>query len=147
MRVFRDVEMVETLGAEVSRVMQSCGRECFQFMNHFIRIVIPFTSHKDVVEEHVDKQGNISKLKEKLASQNVVEDVVEKLTDRQRDVVELIKRQAIENVVETSATLAKKLTVTPRTIQRDLEALQRLGIISHKGSDKGGYWEVNAKLH
>ncbi len=39
------------------------------------------------------------------------------------------------------------MTVTPRTIQRDLEALQRLGIISHKGSDKGGYWEVNAKLH
>ena len=151
MRVFRDVEMVEALGSGVPRVMQSYGRECFQFMNHFIRIVIPFTSHKDVVEEHVDKQENISKLKEKLASQNVVEDVVEKLTDRQRDIVELIKRQAVENVVEnvveTSATLAKKLTVTPRTIQRDLEALQRLGIISHKGSDKGGYWEVNAKLH
>ncbi len=84
-------------------------------------------------------------------SENVVEDVVEKLTDKQRDIVELIKRQAVENVVEnvveTSATFAKKLTVTPRTIQRDLEALQRLGIISHKGSDKGGYWEVNAKLH
>ncbi len=61
--------------------------------------------------------------------------------------IQQVSENVVENVVETSATFAKKLTVTPRTIQRDLEALQRLGIISHKGSDKGGYWEVNAKLH
>ena len=52
-------------------------------MNHFIRIVIPFTVHENVVED----------------------------------------------VVETSATLSKKLSVTPRTIQRDLDTLQRLGVI------------------
>ena len=71
----------------------------FQFMNHFIRIVIPFTVHENVVED----------------------------------------------VVETSATLSKKLSVTPRTIQRDLDTLQRLGVIYRVGSDKDGHWEVNAK--
>lgn len=53
------------------------------------------------------------------------------------------RRKCRRNICNT----CKEMTVTPRTIQRDLEALQRLGIISHKGSDKGGYWEVNAKLH
>lgn len=99
MRVFRDVEMVESLGSGMPRVLQSYGKECFQFMNHFIRIVIPFTVHENVVED----------------------------------------------VVETSATLSKKLSVTPRTIQRDLDTLQRLGVIYRVGSDKDGHWEVNVK--
>ncbi len=149
MRVFRDVEMVESLGSGMPRVMQSYGRECFQFMNHFIRIVIPFTSHKDVVEdvveEHAHNQKDISESGGKPKLQNVVEE----LTDRQWDIVELIKQQVIKNVVEdvveTSATLSKKLSVTPRTIQRDLDALQRLGVIYRVGSDKDGHWEVDAK--
>ncbi|MBO4714878.1 MAG: HTH domain-containing protein [Verrucomicrobia bacterium] len=146
MRVFRDVEMVESLGSEMPRVLQSYGKECFQFMNHFIRIVIPFTVHENVVEnvveEHPHNQKDISKSGGKTDSRNVVEE----LTDRQRDIVELIKQQVIENVVEdvveTSATLSKKLSVTPCTIQRDLDTLQRLGVIYRVGSDKDGHWEV-----
>ena len=146
MRVFRDVEMVESLGSEMPRVLQSYGKECFQFMNHFIRIVIPFTVHENVVEnvveEHAHNQKDISESGGKTDSRNVVEE----LTDRQRDIVKLIKQQVIENVVEdvveTSATLSKKLSVTPRTIQRDLDTLQRLGVIYRVGSDKDGHWEV-----
>ena len=58
----------------------------------------------------------------------------------------MIKQQVIENVVEdvveTSVTLSKKLSVMPRTIQRDLDTLQRLGVIYRVGSDKDGHWEV-----
>jgi len=91
-------------------------------MNHFIRIVIPFAAHENIVEEHAHNQKDIYELEEKTDSRNVVEDVV-----------------------ETSATLSKKLSVTPRTIQRDLDTLQRLGVIYRVGSDKDGHWEVNAK--
>ena len=61
-------------------------------MNHFIRIVIPFTAHVDVVEEHAHNQKDISESGEKSDLKNVVEDVVEELTDRQWDIVELIKQ-------------------------------------------------------
>ena len=91
-------------------------------MNHFIRIVIPFIVHENIVEEHAHNQKDIYELEEKTDSRNVVEDVV-----------------------ETSATLSKKLSVTPRTIQRDLDTLQRLGVIYRVGSDKDGHWEVNTK--
>ena len=32
MRVFRDVEMMESLGLGMPRVLQSYGKECFQFI-------------------------------------------------------------------------------------------------------------------
>ena len=51
-------------------------------MNHFIRIVIPFTVHENVVEEHAHNQKDISESGEKPDSRNVIEDVVEELTDR-----------------------------------------------------------------
>ena len=88
----RDMAMVKSLGSGIPRMLQTYGKECFQFMNHFIRIVIPFIVHENVVED----------------------------------------------VVETSVTLSKKLSVTPRTIQRNLDTLQRLGVIYRVGSDKDG---------
>ena len=59
------MEMVESLGSGMPRVLQSYGKECFQFMNHFIRIVIPFTVHENVVEEHANNQKDISESGEK----------------------------------------------------------------------------------
>lgn len=42
MRVFRDVELVESLGTGLQRVMKVYGKECFIFMDHFTRVVIPY---------------------------------------------------------------------------------------------------------
>ena len=79
-------------------------------------------------------------------TQNVVDNVVDELTDRQRDILKLLSLSVAENVVDTKAenanTLAMKLSVTPRTIQRDLAKLQKKGKIVHVGPDNGGHWEV-----
>ena len=48
----------------------------------------------------------------------------------------------LENVLETSASLAFYLGVNERTIRRDLQVLQKQGIIRRVGPDKGGHWEV-----
>ncbi len=41
MRVYRDLELVEQLGSGVPRILESYGRECFRFMDNFIRMSFP----------------------------------------------------------------------------------------------------------
>nr|WP_262713162.1 ATP-binding protein [Anseongella ginsenosidimutans] len=41
MRVYRDLELVEQLGSGVPRILGSYGKECFRFMENFIRMTFP----------------------------------------------------------------------------------------------------------
>ena len=46
MRVFRDVDMVESLGSGMKRIMEVYSKKIFIFMDNFIRLTIPFHSYK-----------------------------------------------------------------------------------------------------
>ena len=46
MRVFRDVDMVESLGSGMKRILQVYPKRIFIFMDIFIRLTIPFYSQK-----------------------------------------------------------------------------------------------------
>lgn len=52
----------------------------------------------------------------------------------------------LENVLETSLSLSQKLSVTDRTIRRNLVVLQQYGYIRHDGPDKGGRWLILKKI-
>src|SRR5690606_25117 len=41
MRVYKDLELVEHLGSGVPRILKSYGKECFRFLNYFIRMTFP----------------------------------------------------------------------------------------------------------
>lgn len=41
MRVFKDLGMVEQLGSGVPRILESYGKECFSFSDHFLRMIFP----------------------------------------------------------------------------------------------------------
>ena len=41
MRVFRNVELVEHLGSGIPRILQSYGKECFDFTDNFLRMTFP----------------------------------------------------------------------------------------------------------
>lgn len=60
------------------------------------------------------------------------------ITERQKRIVTLI----FDNPRTTSYELSKELSVTSRTIQKDLSVLQEKHLIHRKGSDKNGYWEI-----
>ena len=49
MRVYKDVELVEQLGSGIPRILQHYGKECFQFMDGFTRMV--FASSEKVTEQ------------------------------------------------------------------------------------------------
>ena len=47
MRIYRDVELVETLGSGIPRILRAYGEDCFKFTDNFIRITLPIST-----EEH-----------------------------------------------------------------------------------------------
>ena len=79
-------------------------------------------------------------------NENDIEDVIEKLTERQRIIYETLKSNVLDNVRddvnETTETLARKLSVSSRTIRRDLDKMKSLGIVKREGGDYGGRWVV-----
>ena len=118
MRIFRDVELVESLGSGMPRILESYGRECFTFMEHFIRFTVPFK--RNVTDNVTD---------------NVTEETI---SQRQRKILEMMKL----DIRISSSELAERLSVTQRTIKRDIETLKRNHLIKRMGNERTGYWVV-----
>lgn len=63
-----------------------------------------------------------------------------KLTERQQKILNLIK----ESPTITGKQMSETLSVSQRTIERDLSALQKKGILKHEGKDNNGAWMMYA---
>ncbi len=61
-----------------------------------------------------------------------------KLTERQQKILNLIK----ESPTITGRQMSEILTVSQRTIERDLSALQKICILKHEGKDNDGVWII-----
>ena len=69
-----------------------------------------------------------------------VGDVLEtKLTERQQKILNLIK----ESPTITGKQMSETLSVSQRTIERDLSALQKIGLLKREGKDNDGVWVLN----
>ena len=63
---------------------------------------------------------------------------VTKLTERQQKILNLIK----ESPTITGRKMSVMLSVSQRTIERDLSAMQKNGILKHEGKVNDGVWIV-----
>ena len=61
-----------------------------------------------------------------------------KLTERQKVILSIIK----SNPLVTGKSMSETLSVTQRTIERDLAVMQKAGIIRHEGKVNAGVWVV-----
>ena len=61
-----------------------------------------------------------------------------KLTERQQKIVNLIK----ESATITAKQMSETLSVSPRTIERDLSLMKKVGILRRHGKDNDGVWVV-----
>lgn len=77
----------------------------------------------------------------------VIDSVVEKLSERQLVIYKTIRKSVADGVVETANSLASKIKLSPRTIQRDLTRLKDLNVIKHEGPDNGGHWVILMDLN
>ena len=77
----------------------------------------------------------------------VIDDVVDKLSERQLVIYKMIRKSVVDGVVGTASSLASKIKLSPRTIQRDLTHLKDLNVIKHEGPDNGGHWAILMDLN
>jgi predicted HTH transcriptional regulator len=109
MRIFRDVEMVESLGSGMPRIMQVYGRECFTLMEHFIRFTVPF--YKDVTdnvtEENTDSQKHMEKGQKHVEMDIEYVEKDEKHVEKRREYVGKDEKH-VEKTSEKIITLIKE---------------------------------------
>ena len=63
-----------------------------------------------------------------------------KLAERQQKILNLIK----ESPTITGKQMSETLSVSQRTIERDLSALQKIGVLKREGKDNDGTWVIYA---
>lgn len=66
-----------------------------------------------------------------------------KLTERQHKILNLIK----ESPTITGKQMSETLSVSQRTIERDLSALKKNGVLKREGKDNDGKWVINSVSH
>ena len=62
MRIYRDVELVESLGSGIPRILRAYGEDCFKFTDNFIRITLPISVQdgtQSAPSEQVDVQVSV----------------------------------------------------------------------------------------
>ena len=62
-----------------------------------------------------------------------------KLTERQQKILNLIK----ESPTISAKQMSETLSVSPRTIERDLSLMKKVGILRRDGKDNDGVWVIN----
>lgn len=61
-----------------------------------------------------------------------------KVTEKEKEVLALL----VEDPGYTSAFIANQLSLNRKTVSLRIKSLKEKGIITRKGSDKKGYWEI-----
>ena len=82
MRIYRDVELVESLGSGVPRILRAYGEDCFKFTDNFIRIILPISNH-DHASDHASVQ--VEKLVSALIGEMGRSELQELLSIKNRD--------------------------------------------------------------
>ncbi len=120
MRIYRDVELVESLGSGIPRILRAYGEECFKFTDNFIRITFP-----------VNGQGKSGEKTTQKTTQKATQKTAQKI-------LHYIKQDASIS----RNKLAELCGISPDGIKWQLNKMQKNGIIRRVGPNKGGYWEV-----
>jgi ATP-dependent DNA helicase RecG len=127
MRIFRDVELVEHLGSGIPRILKSYNRDCFIFMDNFIRMSFP-KSEGSFDKDKGDVKGD------------VIGDVISELLDltpRQKEVLTLI----INDGRISYKKLGEELGVGEGAIKKHIKHLKARSYIKRVGGTRG-YWEI-----
>ena len=73
---------------------------------------------------------------------NVGKDKMLELSERQQNIISVVKLHPEITIPELAKRMSGKKTVTTRTIERDIAALQAKGILKREGGRKSGKWIV-----
>ena len=135
MRIYRDVELVESLGSGVPRVLQAYGQECFHFTENFTRIVFP--ADQEVVkmlEEEDNYQENKKDYQENYQEKG------QPISSSVRDRILQILQE--DNTLSVADIADRLFDITASGVQYHINQMKKQGCLRRIGPDKGGYWEI-----
>ena len=73
---------------------------------------------------------------------NIGKEKLIELSERQQNIISVVKYHPAITIPELAQRMSGKKTVTTRTIERDIAALQAKGILKREGGRKSGKWTV-----
>ena len=130
--VFYKAGFVESWGRGFKKISEEFERACLPLptIEENGGGVMAIIQRKTVDEVIAERDGDVGVN---------VGDVSEiKLSDRQQIIVSIIR----SNPTVSAKQMSETLSVTSRTIERDLAVMQKAGVIRHEGKDNAGVWVI-----
>ena len=126
MRIYRDVELVESLGSGIPRILRAYGEDCFKFTDNFIRITLPIRAYARVsggVSEGVS-EGVISNL----------EGMTDAVKEELLNILKLFKDDEGMKLKDIASNRERPV----KTIERYVKILKDLSLLEFRGAPRNG---------
>ena len=139
MRIYRDVELVESLGSGIPRILRAYGEDCFKFTENFIRIILPISVQDHAIE-------GVSEGVNEGVSEGVSEGVkYESVISQYEGVADTVKKELV-NILNLFVDeegiklkdIALRINRPTKTIERYLKILKDLSLIEFRGAPRSG---------
>ena len=136
---------IENWGSGIQRIIATCQKydvalPTWQQMPGNV-VVVTFARNtaqtgQNIQENVIDENGT------KNGTKGGTKDTAIQLTERQHVIVNLLE----DDGTITIPDLARKIRLSVRTVKRELETLQTLGVLHREGGRKEGRWVVDMKV-
>ena len=114
MRIYRDVELVESLGSGIPRILRAYGEDCFKFTDNFIRITLPI-SVQDGTQSAPSEQVSVQVSEQ-------VKILIHSISSKELSVEEILEvYKLLYKQVYKSKWYFKKHTIQPAMIEGYVE--------------------------
>lgn len=120
-RVFKDIDLIENIGSGVLRILDAYDKNCFKFMEHFLRVSFKYKGNPFEYDQKNDQESNQNNL-------NLI----------QNKILNLIK----QNPKITQVEIAKILGVSREKVKYNIAILKVNNILERIGSNKIGEWKI-----
>lgn len=127
MRIYRDVELVESLGSGIPRILRAYGEDCFKFTNNFIRITLPVSVYDDDHDSNHTSDHEGTKLAPSWHQVSVqvseqVKLLIHSIKDKELSVDEIMEvYKTVYKLVYKSKWYFKKHTIQPAILEGYVE--------------------------
>ena len=130
MRIYRDLDIVESLGSGIPRILRAYGEDCFHFTDNFIRITFPASVQVDHTSGPKSRPESETESSQKSSQKST-----------QKSSQKIISLMSANSQI-TTQEIAEALGMSRRAITKQITNLREKGIIRRIGPNKGGHWEI-----
>lgn len=116
MRIYRDVELVESLGSGIPRILRAYGEDCFKFTDNFIRITLPISAQDGIQSAPIEQES--------VQVSDQVNRLIHSIGDAELSIDEILKvYKLLYKQVYKSKRYFKKHTIQPAMLDGYVEMI------------------------